>query len=125
FNRPNLFYEVRPKKRAYDELVRYLRGRPGASGIIYCLSRSGTEDLASRLRAQGFRAAAYHAGLTGEERHVRQEAFIRDDIDIMVATIAFGMGIDKPDVRFVIHFDLPKSLEGYYQESGRAGRDGE
>jgi ATP-dependent DNA helicase RecQ len=125
FNRPNLFYEVRPKRGAFEELVRYMRTHPGSSGIVYCLSRAGTEDLARGLCANGFSAAAYHAGLTGEERRRRQEAFIRDDVQIMVATIAFGMGIDKPDVRFVIHYDLPKSLEGYYQESGRAGRDGE
>ena len=125
FNRPNLFYEVRPKRRAYEQLYGYVRAHPDASGIVYCLSRAGTEDLADRLRADGFRASAYHAGLSGEERRLRQEAFIRDDVQIMVATIAFGMGIDKPDVRFVIHYDLPKSLESYYQESGRAGRDGE
>ena len=125
FNRRNLFYDVRPKRRAYDQLVVYLRERREASGIIYCFSRAGTEDLAERLREDGFNAAAYHAGLPGEERHRRQEAFTRDDVRIIVATIAFGMGIDKPDVRFVVHYDLPKSLEGYYQESGRAGRDGE
>ncbi|HEX6506293.1 MAG TPA: DNA helicase RecQ [Chloroflexota bacterium] len=125
FNRHNLFYEVRPKKDAYGQLVEYLRAHRDASGIIYCLSRTGTDDLARKLRTDGFSAASYHAGLTGEERHRRQEAFIRDDVRIMVATIAFGMGIDKPDVRFVIHYDLPKSLENYYQESGRAGRDGE
>jgi len=125
FNRPNLFYEVRPKKHAFEQLVAYIRTHPGSSGIVYCLSRAGTEDLARGLCANGFSAAAYHAGLTSEQRRRRQEAFIRDDTQIMVATIAFGMGIDKPDVRFVIHYDLPKSLEGYYQESGRAGRDGE
>ncbi|MBI3977032.1 MAG: DNA helicase RecQ [Chloroflexi bacterium] len=125
FNRPNLYYEVRPKKAAYDQLVGYLRAHESASGIVYCLSRSGTESLAATLCTDGFRAAAYHAGLMGEERHRRQEAFIRDDLRIIVATIAFGMGIDKPDVRFVVHYDLPKSLEAYYQESGRAGRDGD
>jgi len=125
FNRPNLFYDVRPKKRAYDEVAAYVRAHPDSSGIIYCASRAGTENVAGRLRLDGFNAAAYHAGLEPEDRRGRQEAFSRDDVRIMVATIAFGMGIDKPDVRFVIHYDLPKSLEGYYQESGRAGRDGE
>ena len=125
YNRPNLFYEVRPKQNTYAQLVRYLRGRRGASGIVYCQSRDGTEQLAAKLCADGFSAGAYHAGLEAEERRRRQDAFIRDDLHIMVATIAFGMGIDKPDVRFVVHYDLPKNLEGYYQESGRAGRDGE
>jgi len=125
FNRPNLYYDVRPKKDAYRQLVAYLRQRGTVSGIIYCLSRSGTESLAERLGKDGFRAVAYHAGLDPDERRQRQEAFIKDDVPIITATIAFGMGIDKPDVRFVIHYDLPKNLEGYYQESGRAGRDGE
>mgnify|MGYP001336791958 CR=1 FL=1 len=125
FNRGNLFYEVRPKKSAYEQLRRYLRGRRRDSGIIYCQSRDGTEKLAARLRADGFSATAYHAGLEPDERRERQDAFIRDDVRIMVATIAFGMGIDKPDVRFVVHHDLPRNLEGYYQESGRAGRDGD
>jgi ATP-dependent DNA helicase RecQ len=125
FNRPNLWYEVRPKKGAYEWLVAYLRRRPDTSGIIYCFSRAGTEDLAQRLRSDRINAIAYHAGLGAEERRRRQDAFRRDDARIVVATIAFGMGIDKPDVRFVVHMDLPKSLEGYYQESGRAGRDGE
>ncbi len=125
FNRPNLFYEVLPKQNAYGQLTSYLRRRRGASGIIYCQSRKGTEELAARLSADGFPAAAYHAGLPSEERQRRQDAFIKDDVAIIVATIAFGMGIDKPDVRFVVHYDLPKNLEGYYQESGRAGRDGE
>jgi ATP-dependent DNA helicase RecQ len=125
FNRPNLVYEVRPKTQTYEGLLAYLQAHRDESGIIYCASRRGTEDLADRLRHDGFRAAAYHAGLESDERHRRQEAFVRDDVPIIVATIAFGMGIDKPDVRFVIHYDLPKSLEGYYQESGRAGRDGE
>ncbi|MBV9282205.1 MAG: RecQ family ATP-dependent DNA helicase, partial [Chloroflexi bacterium] len=125
FNRSNLIYEVRPKKEAYAQLVSFLGSRPHTSGIIYCGSRAGTEDLARRLRIDGFRAVAYHAGLEAEERRRHQEAFSRDDIPIMVATIAFGMGIDKPDVRFVVHFDLPRTLENYYQESGRAGRDGE
>lgn len=125
FNRPNLFYDVRPKHDAYGQLVVYLRGRGPSSGIIYCQTRARTEQLAGQLRADGFSAAAYHAGLESEERRRRQEAFIKDDVQIMVATIAFGMGIDKPDVRFVVHYDLPKNLEGYYQESGRAGRDGD
>jgi ATP-dependent DNA helicase RecQ len=125
FNRSNLFYEVRPKRDAYAQLVAYLRARGPASGIIYCQSRARTESLAAQLRADGFAADAYHAGLENEERRRRQDAFTRDDTQIIVATIAFGMGIDKPDVRFVVHYDLPKNLEGYYQESGRAGRDGE
>lgn len=124
FNRPNLFYEVRPKENAFDQLVDYLRGRPRDSGIIYCLSRSGVESLAEQLRSHGFDAVAYHAGLESDERRDRQEAFRRDETQIIVATVAFGMGIDKPDVRFVIHYDVPPNLERYYQESGRAGRDG-
>lgn len=125
FNRPNLVYEVRTKQDSYGQLAEYVRAHPDASGIVYCGSRAGTENIAGRLRADGFSALAYHAGLTGEERRFRQEAFVRDDVRVMTATIAFGMGIDKPDVRFVIHMDLPKTLENYYQESGRAGRDGE
>ncbi|HEX5415431.1 MAG TPA: DNA helicase RecQ, partial [Chloroflexota bacterium] len=125
FNRPNLYYEVRPKADAYKDLLAYLRQRKDASGIIYCHSRAGTETLAEKLRRDGFSAVAYHAGLEGPERQKRQDAFVHDDARIVVATIAFGMGIDKPDVRFVIHYDLPKNLDGYYQESGRAGRDGE
>ncbi len=125
FNRSNLLYSVRPKTAVFTQLTSYLREHPKASGIIYCLSRAGTEKLAAQLTAAGFRATAYHAGLDPDERRRRQEAFVKDDIPIMTATIAFGMGIDKPDVRFVIHADLPKSLENYYQESGRAGRDGE
>lgn len=125
FNRQNLYYEVRAGDRRYEDLTEYLRGNRGASGIVYCFSRKGTDDLAERLNRDGFHAVAYHAGLDPEERRTRQESFIRDDVPLIVATIAFGMGIDKSDVRFVVHYDLPKSLEGYYQESGRAGRDGE
>ncbi|HEX3724501.1 MAG TPA: DNA helicase RecQ, partial [Nitrolancea sp.] len=124
FNRPNLFYDVRPKQSAYLELLGYLRSKPRGSGIIYCYSRAGTEDLAAKLMADGFSATAYHAGVEGDERQRRQEAFQSNEVQIIVATIAFGMGIDKPDVRFVVHYDLPKNLESYYQESGRAGRDG-
>jgi ATP-dependent DNA helicase RecQ len=125
FNRANLVYDVRPKKSAYEQVVAYLRSAPRGSGIIYCQSRNGTEELALRLQRDGFKVAPYHAGLDASRRSRNQEAFVRDDVQIIVATIAFGMGIDKPDVRFVIHYDLPKNLEGYYQESGRAGRDGE
>lgn len=124
FNRANLFYEVRPKERVARQISDYLRNHRGESGIIYCFSRKGTEELAAALRDSGFSAAAYHAGLEAEERRAKQEAFTRNAIKIIVATIAFGMGIDKPDVRFVIHADMPRNLEGYYQESGRAGRDG-
>lgn len=124
FNRPSLFYEVRQKSnRSYAELVEIARG--GGSGIVYCLSRKRVEELAEQLRADGVAALPYHAGLDPEERRNNQEAFIKDDAQVMVATVAFGMGINKPDVRFVVHFDLPRTLEGYYQESGRAGRDGD
>jgi ATP-dependent DNA helicase RecQ len=125
FNRANLVYEVRSKKSAYEQIVAYLRDAPRGSGIIYCQSRNGTDELALRLRHDGFKVAPYHAGLDPSTRARNQEAFVRDDVQIIVATIAFGMGIDKPDVRFVMHYDIPKNLEGYYQESGRAGRDGE
>lgn len=125
FNRSNLFYEVRPKRNAFSELIAILEESGEGPGIVYCLTRNGTEDLAQSLQARGFAAAAYHAGLTSDERRLRQEAFIAGEIRIVVATIAFGMGIDKANVRFVVHYDVPKNLEGFYQESGRAGRDGE
>jgi ATP-dependent DNA helicase RecQ len=124
FNRPNIFYYVKPKKGYYEALVDYLRAHQGDSGIIYCLSRNGTETLAADLRDDGFSAEAYHAGLEKTVRDERQDLFLKDDIKIMVATIAFGMGINKSNVRFVVHADLPKNIEGYYQETGRAGRDG-
>lgn len=124
FNRPNLTYRVIPKQQAFNRLLELLQSYKEESVIIYCFSRKGTEEVAERLRASGFKAAAYHAGLTAEVRQRTQEQFIRDQVHIIVATIAFGMGIDKPDVRLVVHYDLPKSVEGYYQETGRAGRDG-
>ena len=124
FNRPNIYYYVKPKKGYYDALVEYLEEHKENSGIIYCLSRQATENLAGDLQADGFSAAAYHAGLEKKTRDERQDLFLKDDIKIMVATIAFGMGINKSNVRFVVHADLPKNIEGYYQETGRAGRDG-
>lgn len=124
FNRPNISYYIKPKRGYYDVLVDYLEAHSDDSGIIYCLSRNATEKLAEDLREDGFSAAAYHAGLDKNTRDERQDLFLKDDIKIMVATIAFGMGINKSNVRFVVHADLPKNIEGYYQETGRAGRDG-
>lgn len=124
FNRKNLFYEVRPKKETKKQLIRFLKDNKGKSGIVYCLSRKKVEEIAQLLNVNGFKAAPYHAGLDPDVRMKNQDDFLNEEVDIIVATIAFGMGIDKPDVRFVVHYDVPKSLEGYYQETGRSGRDG-
>ena len=124
FNRPNLYYEVRDKVEPEKDIIRFIRQNPGKSGIIYCLSRKKVEELAQLLSINGIKALPYHAGLDAKTRADNQDMFLTEQIDVIVATIAFGMGIDKPDVRFVIHYDIPKSLEGYYQETGRAGRDG-
>src|ERR1043165_7366480 len=124
FNRPNLTYRVAPRSRGYEQLLEFVQSRRNESGIVYCQSRKSTEALAEKLSGDGIKAKPYHAGLSDKDRTRHQEMFLRDKINVICATVAFGMGINKPNVRFVVHYDLPKNIEGYYQETGRAGRDG-